>query len=102
MADMSVHKDILRSREGHPQSYVDLIFELHSSSPIKAKVGHGCFPKCSSRVIWALNREQTHTTSPPGPPPKKSSFCASNRVANSSEETPRLREALQGRFLSAF
>lgn len=47
MADKSIHKDIPHSREGHPQCYVNFIFDSHSSAPIKAKVGHGCFPiKC--------------------------------------------------------
>lgn len=98
MADMIVHKDILHSRGGHPRSYMNLIFDSHSSSPIKAKVDHSCFPikhwECSTRVIWTLNREQTHFPSPP----KKILFCTSHRVANSPEETLSLREALQKTF----
>lgn len=102
MADRSIHKDIPHSRGGHPQSYVNFSLDSHSSSPIKAKVGHGCLPtkcwECSIRAIRALNTEHIH----PQHPSIRFSFCAYNRAANSPEERPGLRETAQGCHPSVF
>lgn len=104
MADMSVHKDILHSREGHPQSYVNLIFWFTFLLSHKSQGGPWLFSHKTLRKLDPSNlglEQRTNPHTPPAPP-KGSSFCTSNRVANSPEETLRLREALQGCFPSAF